>query len=98
MTSHDLLDQLLAATPYPPETSPETSIEELLVAVTAMIARRDVLLAGVRGAPLGPEHRPLVDELARRGAAWQRALGEVHQHLGAQRVAATKARAYTSAF
>lgn len=89
-----LLDQLLAATPYPPEAT----VDELLLAVAEMLERRDVLLAGVQIAPASPEHRPLLDELARRDAAWQQALGEAHKDLGAQRVAATKARAYATPF
>ena len=90
MTAHALILQLLAATPEPP-----AGVDELLETFARMIDARQELI-DLPATPLSvtPEDRVLIDELARRDAAWQRALDQAHRELGAQRVAATKVRAY----
>ena len=91
MTAHALLLDLLAATPEPPAAD----VDDLLEAFARMIDARQALI-DLPCTPLavGPGDRALIDELARRDAGRQRALDQAHRKLGAQRVAATKARAY----
>ncbi|MEJ7601886.1 MAG: hypothetical protein WKG01_28580 [Kofleriaceae bacterium] len=91
MTSEQLLLALLAATPEPPGTD----VDDLLAAFARMIDLRQELI-DAPGAPLAPSpaDHVLLEELARRDASWKHALAVAHQQLGAQRVAATKVRAY----
>ena len=83
-----LLEKLLAATPMPPETA---DAEELVAAFDAMFANRETILAAAKPETDDPSLRA---ELAARDAAWQQALSNARDAIGASRIAAGKARRY----
>lgn len=82
------LAALLDATPMPPA-------DDVEAACRAMMAARQIIIDSLRDVRVSAEERPLVDELARRDAAWQDALSRAKQALGDQRIASRKVRAYS---
>jgi len=90
----DLLDQLLEATPYPPET---LDADEMIAAFQQMHARRQAIVDRLPGLLIDKFDPVGVAELAGRQAAWHAALGEAMDRVREQRVAVTKLRGYAKA-
>lgn len=82
------LAALLDATPMPPADNVEAACRE-------MVAARQIIIDNLTDFRVAADERPLVDELARRDAAWQDALAQVRKSLGDQRIASRKVRAYS---
>jgi hypothetical protein len=90
--THQLLTQLIDATPPPPAG---LEVDDLLAAFEAIIARRAAILDQL--APplaLGEADRALVAEIERRDAAWQAALTAALELVGGQRHGSDQLRAY----
>lgn len=81
------LAALIAATPLPPA-------ENVEAACRAMIEARQQILDALTEFRVADDERPLVDELARRDAAWQEALASARRVVGDQRISSRKLRAY----
>lgn len=90
LTTQDLLDALLAATPVPPAVEPAA----LIVAFEEMYARRQAILEQLRGVVIDGFDKARVRELAARQDAWHHALAAAHEALCRQRAGVTKLRAY----
>src|SRR5262249_29414425 len=67
MTTADLLDRLIAATPYPPET---TDADVTLAEFNIMFAERQALTASIPGLVVDALDPERVSELAAREQAW----------------------------
>lgn len=87
----DVLRVLVALTPMPPEGDPEV----VLAAFDEMFAARHDILQRVQGTlPDTEENRALVQELAKRDAAWVAALDAARTAVGIARTNTTKLRGY----
>jgi len=88
------LDELLAATPPPPDGDATA----LLEAFTAMTDRRAALLDELAAVAPGPGRDPRIVErhgaLVAREQAWMGALGRAQIQIGDQLVAVRRTRAY----
>jgi hypothetical protein len=92
VTGHELVDQLLDATPAP---TPGMAVDELLAVFDAVVTRRAEILAAVAAPiPLSDPDRPRLAELTRRQDAWQDALAAALRQVGEQRRGASQLRAY----
>jgi hypothetical protein len=87
----DILRELLALTPLPPEGDAET----VLVAFDAMFDARQQVLVRITG-KLGDteENRAMLCELAARDAAWERVLTSTRAAVGAARSGTKALRSY----
>jgi hypothetical protein len=91
LTTQDLLDALLAATPAPPADAEPVA---LIAEFEAMFARRQQIIEQLRGVVIDGFDKALVRELAARQDAWRDALAAAHEALCRQRVGVTQLRAY----
>ena len=95
MTATELLEQLIAITPYPPET---TDADITLAEFNTMYAERHALTSSLSGLVLDPLDPARVRELAAREQAWQVALASTLHAVSGQRVNTTKLRGYATPF
>lgn len=90
MMASELLEHLLAATPYPPDGDADA----ILVAYRAMFERREELRADLRGVVIDCLDPECVRELARREDAWKTTLTAARETVRTQRTGVAKVRAY----
>lgn len=87
----DILRELLALTPPPPEGDAEA----VLAAFEPMFEARQQVLDRIEGRlPDTDENRELVRELVARDAAWETALAAARTAVGVARTNTTKLRGY----
>jgi hypothetical protein len=91
LTTQDLLDALLDATPLPPT---DAGPEHLIAEFETVYARRQHVLDQLRGVVIDGFDKVLVRELVARQDAWRDALAGARETLCRQRAAITKTRAY----
>jgi hypothetical protein len=94
MMASDLLEQLLAATPYPPETR---EADAMLLAFQQMHADRQAIMDSMQGLLLDGFDPAGVRELAARQDAWHAALAATMDSVREQRIGASKLRKYAPA-
>ena len=96
MTTRDVLERLLAATPSPPAGADP---EALLVLLAEALPERQAILAELGPTPLRLDdaERMLADEIIARQGAWGAALARARDALGAARIGTTKLRHYAPA-
>ncbi len=93
MMASDLLDQLLAATPYPPDG---LDVDAMLLAFRQMHADRQAIMDGMKGLLLDGFDRAGVKELAARQEAWHAVIAATMERVRAQRIGTGKLRKYAS--
>jgi hypothetical protein len=91
MMASDLLEQLLEATPYPPE---DVDADAMLAAFQQTHAARQAIIEGMQGLLIDGFDREGVKELAARQEAWQAALASSMERVRAQRIGIGKLRKY----
>jgi hypothetical protein len=90
--STDVLRELVALTPMPPEA---LDADEIIAAFEAMFsARQDVLVTLSGKLADTDENRRLVGELATRDAAWELALRTARDAVGVARQGTSRLRSY----
>ena len=96
MTRHDILERMLAATPFPPAAA---DAEVLVIAVAEMLAIREGLLVELEAAvtQATPAEQALAHEILARDLAWAAAVTAARDELGAQRVGTSQLRRYAPA-
>lgn len=96
MTTRDVLERLLAATPAPPAVDDPEALLAMLA--EALPARQAILDQLGPGRPLLDDgERALADEIFARQAAWAAALARARDQLGTARVGTSKLRHYALA-
>lgn len=91
MMASDLLEQLLEATPHPPDG---LDADAMIAAFQQMHARRQAVITGMQGLLLDGFDPVGVRELAARQQAWHDALAATMERVREQRIGAAKLRKY----
>lgn len=96
MSTREVLQRLLAATPSPP---PDADAGALLTLLAEALPARQAILGelGAGRSLASAEERALADEIFARQSAWTAALTRARDHLGRARVGAAKLRNYALA-